>query len=65
MAKNNWDNRKLLAEAVVATFTPEECRNAAIGAVMQRYDGHESFHDDRFHDDWFHHKMDEILEPKN
>ena len=69
MAKNNWDNRKLLAEAVVASFTPEECRSAAITSLMQRYDGNERSgrdlihrsHDDRFNDDWFHHKMDEKL----
>ena len=61
MAKNNWDNRKLLAEVVVVGLTPEECRKAAIGFLMHHYDGNESFCDERFHDDWFHHEMDEKL----
>jgi hypothetical protein len=57
MAKNDWDNRKLLAEAKVATFTDEEKENCAVGSLMEHYQEYE----DIFHTDWMMENMDERL----
>jgi hypothetical protein len=48
VAKNNWDNRKLLATHIVKEYTMEQLIDIAVSVRMEHY----LERDDSFQEDW-------------